>query len=216
MKLLRSWMISLIACILVFIVFGYFGVYGRETAELNLTGQFEHAIAGPTVSINVGNRHLTPERIVEQGFDLALSAGELTPAFEYWIGFMPPEMAEVVYTLNMLPALATATESLGALNSYEMLGTISIENAETQLRFQLVYSNFSSKEWSHYARFVLLETLEGWRVIDVELRDQRSQIIDGFISLILENEDAQELSREPVRNMLVVIFCDKNEYLTLF
>ncbi|MEM9118679.1 MAG: hypothetical protein AAGD09_12460 [Cyanobacteria bacterium P01_F01_bin.56] len=193
MKLLSYWVISLIACISVFIYFGYFDVYGRATAESNLTGQFEQAIADPAVSINSENRHLTPERIVEQGFDLALDAGALTPAFEYWIGFMPREMAEAIYALNMLPALATAAESLGGLNSYELLGTINLENSETQLQLQLVYSNFSGKGWSHYARFILLETLDGWRVIDVDFRDQRAQLIDNFTSLILENSDAQEL-----------------------
>ena len=193
MSSFKSCAVSLIICGLVFICVNHFAFSSRAAVETNSASQSEQVIAYAPSDLNTETHYLTPEKIVRQGFDAALGAGEIAPAFEYWISFMPPEMTKVFYAFDMLSAIDTAAESLGELNSYELLGTISVENPKTQLRSQLVYSKLAGRGWSSYARFILLETLDGWRVIDVELRGQRAQIINGFISLILESEDAQML-----------------------
>ena len=189
----KSWIVSLIICNSIFININHFAFHSQATVGKNFTHQSEQSIAYGMNQVDMETHYLTPEEMVRQGFDAALAAGEIAAAFEHWISLMPPEMTEVLYDSNVLSAVVTVAESLGKLNSYELLGTVSLGNPNTQLKSQIVYSKLAGKGWSSYSRFTLLETLDGWRIIDVELRGQRSQIIDGFTSLILESEDAQRL-----------------------
>ncbi|MEM9767261.1 MAG: hypothetical protein AAF892_05210 [Cyanobacteria bacterium P01_D01_bin.71] len=189
----KSWTVSLIICSFIFINIDHFAFHSQAAAGTNFTSQSEQLITYRPKQFDTETHQLTPEEMVRRGFDAAQAAGEIAAAFEYWISLMPPEMTEVLYDSNVLSAVVTVAESLGKLNSYELLGTVSLENLNTQLRSQLVYSKLAGKGWSSYSRFTLLETLDGWRIIDVEFQGQRSQIIDGFTSLILESEDAQRL-----------------------
>lgn len=193
MRFSKSWLISLVVCIFTIICANYFAFHSQAAVAASLTSRFEQSMAYLSNDSEAEIRHLTPDEIVRQGLYLALADGEIATAFEYWISLMPPQMAEALYESNVISAVVTAAESLGKLNSYELLGTVRLENLNTQLKAQLVYSKLAGKGWSSYSRFILLETLDGWQIIDVEMRGQRSQIIDNFTSLILESEDAQRL-----------------------
>ncbi|MEM0978941.1 MAG: hypothetical protein AAGH78_01570 [Cyanobacteria bacterium P01_H01_bin.58] len=193
MSAFKSWAASLIIFSLTVIGVNCFTLHNQAAAAINTTGHFEQVLAyGPT-DLNIEARYLTPQRIISQGFDVALDADAIVPAFEYWTGFMPSEMTEVFYAFDMSSSIEAAAESIGELDSYELLGTVSVENLETKLRSQLVFSKLVGGRLTYYARFILLNTLEGWRIIDIDFRNQRSQVIDGFISLILESEDTQKL-----------------------
>ncbi len=154
-------------------------------------GYFLPAVAGTKATVqvaqmpdrqavlNVTDVHSSSRR-VQEGFDAAISSGEVEQAFKRWMDFMPSEFADQLREPSQLSYFAGLLKPFGQWRSYELLGTITLTSSEVPVRSQIIYVKLSTEKIPIFWEFVLIESPDGWEIYNIHFESDQNRL--GFDS----------------------------------
>jgi len=160
------------------------GYSAREGTETNETVQIAQ-IPARKISNNLTILH-SSSSIVQEGFDAAISSGEIEQAFEHWVNFMPSELADQFRSEpSSVSLIASFLKPMGQWQSYDLIGTITLASSEFPVRSQIIYVELSTETTPIFWEFILVEFPDGWKIINFNLNSDRDALIQGLFLMLL-------------------------------